>query len=105
MRGSEISDIPMRKGYVRKWERREDPKDNRIDYWFCELAKDAAVWDTREKAQNDCAIFNLGIEIIVPPASVYVCRDFKVEEFEPNQYVIFCEAPFVVRESQGQSVR
>jgi hypothetical protein len=72
---------------------------------FCEFAKDAAHWDTHESAQNDCDFFNRGIEIIVPPAGIYVCRNFTVEEFAPNQYVISCEAPFVVRESQGQSVR
>ncbi|MGA9568396.1 MAG: hypothetical protein WBS19_22940 [Candidatus Korobacteraceae bacterium] len=100
-----MTDIPMRKGYVRRWKRRDDPKGNRIDYWFCESAKDAAHWDTRESAQQDCDFFGLGIEIIVPPASTYFCQDFTVEEFAPDQFVIFCEAPFVTHEAQGQGVK
>ena len=93
----------MRTGYVRRWKRRDDPKDNRIDYWFCESSNEAAHWDTQESAQHDCDILSMGVEIIVPPASIYVCQNFTVEEFAPNQYVISCEAPFVVRESQGQT--
>ncbi|MHB1937481.1 MAG: hypothetical protein ACYCOR_12965 [Acidobacteriaceae bacterium] len=56
-------DEQMMKGYINRWKSSEDPDENLIDYWFCEYAKDAAYWATRELAEIDAMHFNRGITI------------------------------------------
>jgi hypothetical protein len=97
-----MADVPLQKGYINRWKPRNDPRGNRVDYWFCEFAKNAAYWDTEDSAQRDCSLFQ-GMEFITP-FGTYICRDFHVEQFGPNQYVVWCEAPFAGSEAQGQKV-
>lgn len=88
------------KGYVSRWQKRERPDENIMDYWFCSRAENAAVWDTREGAENDCVLFNRH-QIVIPSSNggPYVCRDFKIEERAPGEFVVYCVAPFIVKES------
>ena len=99
-----MNDALLRRGYIHRWKKRDAPENYRTDYWFCEFAKDASYWDTKESAQHACDIFNMGIEIPSANGGVHVCRNFEVEEVSAVHFVVFCEAPFVVRETQGQSV-
>jgi hypothetical protein len=88
----------MMKGYINRWKSREDPNENLIDYWFCEYAKDAAYWATRELAEIDAMHFNRGITIPSLTGGNYMIFDFQVEEFAPDHFVIFANAPFIVTE-------
>lgn len=86
------------KGYINRWKSREDPNENLIDYWFCEYAKDAAYWATRELAEIDAMHFNRGITIPSLLGGNYMIFDFQVEEFAADHFVIFANAPFIVTE-------
>ena len=99
-----MNDGLIRRGYVHRWKKRDAPLGSRTDYWFCEFAKDAAYWDTREAVQHACDIFNLGIEIPSAQGGIHVCRNFEVEEVSATHFVVFCEAPFVVTNGSGKSV-
>jgi len=88
----------MLKGYISRWETREDPKDPLIDYWFTSNPDSAAYWETKEEADADCrVIFNRGISIPSALGGTYVCRDFKAEERKSDEFIVFCEAPFIPR--------
>jgi hypothetical protein len=99
---------PTRKGYIIKWERREAPdKLNRhtIDYLFCSRPDNAAYWETRERAEQDCVFFDQQqITISLPDCATRVCQDFQVEERPAGDFVIFCEVPFDFLNASGQSV-
>jgi hypothetical protein len=88
----------MTKGYINRWESRKDPNENSIDYWFCEYAKDAAYWPTRELAEIDAMHFNRGITIPSALGGSHTIFDFQVEEFATDHFVIFAIAPFIVTE-------
>jgi hypothetical protein len=92
----------IRKGYINRYKSRE-PNHEIVGYWFCDFAKDAAHWDTQESAAFALSLFNRGIEIPSCDGGIYSCRDFKVEEFATDQFVIYCEAPFTYTE-HGTSV-
>ncbi len=86
----------MLKGYISRWERCKEPQTHVMDYWFTSNPNSAAHWETKEHAEVDCkAFFN---DIITIPSSLggtHVCRDFTVEERKPDEFVVFCEAPFI----------
>ena len=100
-----MSNALLRRGYIHRWKKCDVPQDHRIDYWFCEFAKDAAYWDTKEAAQHACDIFNVGIEIPSAHGGIYACRNFEVEKVSAIYFVEFCEAPFVVTNTSGTSAR
>jgi hypothetical protein len=86
----------MLKGYISRWERREAPESRIIDYWFTSNPDSAAHWETKEHAEADCqSFFNPGISIPSALGGTHTCRDFKAEERKPNEFVVFCEAPFI----------
>ena len=91
----------MLKGYISRWKRKEKPEDNILDYWFCTRPGDAAYWGSREEAENDCVVFNRHQRIVIPSSQggTYVCQDFKVEERKPGEFVVFCIAPFIPKDS------
>lgn len=96
----------MRKGYLARWERRKNPGENHItDYWFSFTPNRAAVWDTKQEAENDCtAIFNrFGIDILASNGGTYLCRNFVVEERGAREFIVFCEAPFRSLDSSEKS--
>ena len=83
----------IRKGYINRWESRAYSENQMMDYWFCEFAKDAAYWNSREEAEMDVALYNRGISIPSAQGGIYTIRDFQVEEHSPGVFLIFCEAP------------
>jgi hypothetical protein len=96
----------MLKGYIGRWRKREN--DQRImDYCFTSRPENAASWDTRQEAENDCILFNRN-RIVIPSSEggTYVCHDFKAEERAPDEFVIFCIAPFIPDKTRtGQSTQ
>ncbi len=81
----------VRKGYICKWERDVPPNDNRNIYHFCSQPNDAAYWPSRQNAEVECIELNRGVTI--PSGGTHVCRNFQVEEFAPDKFLIYCEAP------------
>jgi hypothetical protein len=89
----------MRRGYLHSPVPREEQADKRHQIRFCRFAKDAGRWTTRESAEIDQNYLNkVGIEIPSVKGGTYTIRDFEVEELGPDHYVIFADAPFIVRE-------
>jgi hypothetical protein len=83
----------MLKAYVTGWRMREGAEI--MDYFFGSKREDAAFWDTREKAEDDCVNYdNLPITITSPEGRTHVCGGFTVEERAPNEFVVFCMIPF-----------
>jgi hypothetical protein len=82
-----------RKANIRRWERDKDGEN--ITYWFCEFAKDAARWETMVAAQNARSVLNIGVTIPSCQGGTHGIRNFDVEEFPPDHYVIFCHGPFI----------
>ncbi|MGO9435253.1 MAG: hypothetical protein ACLP00_13305 [Terracidiphilus sp.] len=88
-------DPPNRKAYLHRWER--DEEDRNITYWFCEFAKDAAHWDSLRSAENARDILNIGVTIASVQGGTHTLRNFEIEEFAPNHYVIHCHGPHFYR--------
>lgn len=96
----------MLKAYIHNWEPAPDPDKNLMHYWFCEAAKDAACWGSQESAEIDAICYNgLGVTIPSSQGGSYLIRDFQVEEFAPDRFVIYANAPFIRAERGVMSVR
>jgi hypothetical protein len=95
----------MRKGYICREERRENTEEFILDYSFDSKPENAMFWETREEAEGACIIFNDRV-IMVPSGEggKYRCTDFKVEQRKPNEFIVFCEAPFIPRQTSNQFV-
>jgi hypothetical protein len=92
-------DILIRKGYIQSWLQREKPETNIIDCTFTTNREKAAHWATKEDADAECVIFDSSsIEIPSAEGGKYICKGFRAEERKPNEFVIFCEAPFIPRQ-------
>jgi hypothetical protein len=61
-----------------------------VDFDPCPAS--AAVWNTRERAQNACRELE-SFAVRVPTRADTACKGFGVEERAPNQFVVFCEYP------------
>ena len=70
-----------RKAYLWKWGPRETPEGPTTDYWFCEFAKDAAYWESRQLAENAVSILNIGVRIPSIQGGIHSLRNFAIEEF------------------------
>jgi hypothetical protein len=82
------------KGYVRRME--YPKKSNKVNFWFCAHPENAMFWETREEAETACKIFDrYSIEIPSALGGTYICRPFKIEEWESAKFLVFCEAPFI----------
>ena len=83
-----------RKAYICSWERKDPPDYDGVNYCFCESAKDAAVWEDRDSAEEIAASLNTG-GVTVPSlhGGTHILRNFTVEEFS-DKFVIFCSGPF-----------
>jgi hypothetical protein len=81
-----------RKAYLHRWERDEEDK---ITYWFCEFAKDATHWDNLPSADNARDILNIGVKIQSMQGGQHTLRNFEIEEFAPNHYIICCYGPHI----------
>jgi hypothetical protein len=85
----------MLKGYIGGIEPSKTREDY-TDYLFTDKPENASKWDSKEQAEIDRTIWNKnGIEIPSSQGGNYVCKNFKIEEIIPNQFLIFCEAPFI----------
>jgi hypothetical protein len=84
------------KGYVVRWKIRDD---NQItDYWFSSSPRDGATWPTRESVQVHVQDFNRKGVTIPSSLGDRTIHDFKVEEREDGKFVVFYEAPVILRE-------
>jgi hypothetical protein len=63
--------------------------------WFCEFAKDAVHWDTVPSAENARDILNIGVNIQSVQGGQHTLRNFEIEEFAPNHFVICCYGPHI----------
>jgi hypothetical protein len=86
------------KGYVVRWKIRENDDHQTIDYWFSTLPKDGATWPTRESVEVHIRDFNKKGVTIPSSFGGRTIHDFKVEEREDGKFVVFCEAPVILRE-------
>jgi hypothetical protein len=96
----------MSKAYILRSKRREKPEERHItDFWFTTDPKKAGYYETKEAAANDCVLFErFPISIPSSEGGTHTCTGFKVEELGANEFVIFCEAPFIP-EANGQAVK
>jgi len=87
----------MLKAYISRWKARERPEEHILDYWFDSHPENAAFWKTKEEADSDCVIFDYH-RIVIPSAEggSHICSGFKAEQRAPNEFVVFCVAPFIV---------
>ncbi|HMH13508.1 MAG TPA: hypothetical protein VK578_10410 [Edaphobacter sp.] len=86
------------KGYLVRWKIR-DGDDQTIDYWFSSSPRDGATWPTRESAEVHMQEFNRkGVTIPSSFGERLTIHDFKVEEREDGKFVVFYEAPVILRE-------
>lgn len=97
----------MLKGYICGWERSKDPKrPYHTDFWFGSDVKKAAYWLTRREAENDCVMFdNHRIVIASSEGGTHICGGFRVEELTPDRFVIFCEAPFILKQGSAKPLK
>ena len=86
-------DPSSRKAYLHRWERDEEGRN--ITYWFCEFDKDAAYWDTLRSAENARDILNIWVNISSVQGGTHTLRNFEIEEFAVNHYVIYCHGPHI----------
>lgn len=89
----------MLKGYVAGWQSHAEPENtNNVEVGFDSDSQKAHQWDALEEADIACHVFERWqIEIPSSKGGTHVCRDFRIEERAPNEYVVFCEAPFIPR--------
>jgi len=84
--------MPAQKAYVKNW--KEQPLETRtqVIMEFEPGPESAAVWETREQAQNACRDLE-SCRITIPSVGGRACKGFGVEERGPKQFVVFCEYP------------
>ena len=96
-----MNNTPMLKAYVTSTKYREKPKEEShiLDVWFDSRVEKAAYYPTREEAECDCkVIFERGnIQIDTAEEWKHTLKDFRVEQYGPREFVIFCEGPFIIR--------
>ena len=84
--------MTTQKAYVTNVKPQLQETGTRVVVEFDPDPEGAAVWNTREQAQNACREFeSFGIRI--PAHADMECKGFRVEERAPNRFVVFCEYP------------
>ena len=93
----------MPKGYICGWSRSKDPeRPYQTDFWFDSDPQKAAYWKTHEEAETDCELLEKkAIAIDSGEGGRHICSGFQIEKRGPGEFVIFCEAPFIRRPSEG----
>jgi hypothetical protein len=88
----------VHKGYISTEQQREKPEDRVVDYTFTSNPDSAMFWSTKEEADAACMIFD-SRRIVIPSANggKHCCSGFTTEERKPNEFVVFCHAPFIPR--------
>lgn len=88
------------RGYVRKEAYVDDqrmPFGRRYDVWFTDK-EHAMHWETKEEAEAAAKLFDTRrIEIDVPGSGKHLCTCFRFEERALGEFVVFCDAPFTLR--------
>jgi hypothetical protein len=73
----------------------------RKDYFFTNNVDSAAYWETEEEAAANCKFLDDSqIVIDSPEGGQHIGKGFQVEQRAPDEFVIFCYAPFIIREKQ-----
>jgi hypothetical protein len=76
------------------------PFGRRYDVWFTDK-EHAMYWETQEEAEAAAKFFDARkIEIELPNGGKHLCTDFQFEERTPGEFVVFCEAPFTLKNSK-----
>ncbi len=76
-------------------ERDSEGFGKRINVDFDSKKEEAGFWATRQKAEMEAAMLDQHeIEITTLEGQKHVCRDYKVEERTPREFVICVDAPF-----------
>jgi hypothetical protein len=77
-----------------------------VEVSFSFHSEDAYSWPSKEQAQNSCAIFD-SYDIVVSWAEGghFPCKEFRVEERSPREFVIFCKGPFTLKATGSKSSR
>jgi hypothetical protein len=94
-----MGELPMMlKGYVSYEGPPKDPQKYSLDYQFESDPMKAMYWSTKDEAEATCIIYNdRSIVIPSPEGDKYRCTNFRVEQRTPNEFIVFCEAPFIPR--------
>jgi hypothetical protein len=105
---TEDEEDALLKGYIIGWRQRELPEKDRsiVDVGFDHRPEAGYCWKTRRLAEGDCVMFDsLGIRIPSAEGGEHICDGFQVEERAPGEFVVFCEGPFVLKPSKGESTK
>jgi len=81
------------KAYVKNWTKQPLETHTQVVMEFGPDPEGAAVWETREQAQNACRNFE-SCGITISAFGGRACKGFGVEERAPKQFVVFCDYPF-----------
>jgi hypothetical protein len=84
--------MTTQKAYVTNVKRQPQETTTRMVVEFDPRPESAAVWNTRERAQNACREFE-SFAVRVPARADAVCKGFEVEERARYQFAVFCEYP------------
>jgi hypothetical protein len=91
-----------RKGYLQTV-KNDIGKPHRVHLTFAPTLESAAYYKSREHAETDCKVFEISqIEIGSNEGGSYLLHGFKVEEFKPDSFAVYCEGPFIVEEKQPE---
>jgi len=84
------------KGYIKNL-RDLKPGDIIENSWFTANQNNAFGCKSREEAQAECYILEtLRVDMPSTSGGRFICRDFKIEERNPGDFVVFCEGPFML---------
>ncbi|MGB8523204.1 MAG: hypothetical protein WCD43_09570 [Candidatus Acidiferrales bacterium] len=93
-----------RKGYVRTWATQENARGRYFDYWFTSNPDKAAIWVSKDEADEACKDFKRDtITIRSSLGGEHICSGFKSEEHKPGKFVVFCEAPFIAEQPDASA--
>lgn len=69
------------------------------DFYFTPDREQAYSALTKDEADSDCCTYNSkGVEIDSSDSGTYICRNFRSEERRAHEFVVFCEAPFIINQ-------
>jgi len=80
------------KAYVKSWKEQPVESHTKVSVQFDNGQEKAALWETREQAQNACREFE-SLGVTISSRGGQPCKSFAVEERAPKEFVVFCEYP------------
>jgi hypothetical protein len=96
----------MLRAYITGWQDREsEGMRTPVEVTFSFKPEEAFSWPSRESAQLACPIFD-SYRVVVSWAKggEYVCKDFRVEERSPREFLIFCDGPFTFKATGSKAL-